>query len=166
EGMAFGMKFSEHSFGKLALTLFRLIAVVCGFFVLKSLVKKKYTKGAIVCGALILAGALGYLIDSIFYGMIFTESSYHVSSLVPFGQGYGSLFHGIVVDMLYFPMVNTFLPHWLPIIGGKHFTFFDPVFNLADMAISTGIITLLVFQKRFLGIDQKNKTIATEKSEQ
>ena len=109
EGMAFGMKLSDGSAGKLILTLFRLVAVVFGFFLLRRIVRKQYTRGAIICGTLILAGALGNLIDSIFYGLIFTESTFHIARLVPFGQGYGELFHGRVVDMLYFPMVDT---HW------------------------------------------------------
>lgn len=150
EGMAFGMKLSQSSIGKLVLTLFRLFAVIFGFFLLKRLVNKGYKNGAIICGALILAGALGNLIDSIFYGMIFTESTFHIASLVPYGQGYGALFHGRVVDMLYFPMVDTILPDWIPFVGGKHLEFFEPVFNFADMAISTGVLTLLFFQKRLL----------------
>lgn len=150
EGMAFGMKLSEATAGKLILTLFRLVAVVFGFFLLKRFVSKGYHTGLIVCGSLILAGALGNLIDSIFYGMIFTESSFHIARMVPFGEGYGKMFYGRVVDMLYFPMIETTLPGWVPIWGGKSFSFFDPVFNIADAAISCGVITLLVFQKRFL----------------
>lgn len=150
EGMAFGMKLSEATAGKLILTLFRLVAVVFGFFLLKRFVNKGYHNGLIVCGSLILAGALGNLIDSIFYGMIFTESSFHIARMVPFGEGYGKLFYGRVVDMLYFPLIETTLPNWVPIWGGKNFSFFDPVFNIADAAISCGVITLLVFQKRFM----------------
>lgn len=150
EGMAFGMKLSQAAMGKLILTLFRLVAVVFGFFLLKRLVNKGYGNGAIICGALILAGALGNLIDSIFYGMIFTESTFHVASFVPFGQGYDTLFHGRVVDMLYFPMVDTLLPDWIPFVGGKNLVFFEPVFNIADAAISTGVLTLLFFQKKLL----------------
>lgn len=150
EGMAFGMKLSEASFGKLLLTSFRLVAVVFGFFLLKRFVKQGYHKGLIICGSLILAGALGNLIDSIFYGMIFTESTFHIAKLVPFGQGYGQLFYGRVVDMLYFPLFDTTLPDWVPFWGGNHVSFFDPVFNIADAAISCGVIALLLFQKRFM----------------
>lgn len=160
EGMAFGMKLGEAKTGKLILTLFRLVAVVFGFFLLKRLVTKQYSKGVIICGSLILAGALGNLIDSIFYGMIFTESPYSfhlvngtsddVAKLVPFGKGYGKLFHGRVVDMLYFPMVDTVLPKWVPFLGGKNFVFFEPVFNIADAAISVGVLTLVLFQKRLI----------------
>lgn len=150
EGMAFGMKLSQAAIGKLVLTLFRLAAVVFGFFLLKRLVKKEYSNGVIICGSLILAGALGNLIDSIFYGMIFTESTFHLAKLVPFGKGYGELFHGRVVDMLYFPLVDTRLPEWVPFMGGKDFVFFEPVFNIADAAISVGVITLVLFQKKLI----------------
>jgi signal peptidase II len=150
EGMAFGMKLSDASIGKLALTLFRLVAVIFGFFFLKKIVDKGYSKGAIICGSLVLAGALGNLIDSIFYGLIFTESSFHIAQLVPFGQGYGKLFHGRVVDMLFFPIVETRLPNWMPLIGGKDFVFFEPVFNVADAAISIGVLTLVLFQKKLV----------------
>lgn len=149
-GMAFGMKFSQGDIGKLLLTSFRLIAVGFGFYVLKQLVKKQYSRGAIICGSLILAGAMGNLIDSMFYGLIFTESSFHIARFVPFGQGYGKFLHGQVVDMLYFPMVEFKIPDSFPLVGGKIFSFFDPVFNIADAAISTGVITLLVFQKKMI----------------
>lgn len=166
EGMAFGMKLSDSSTGKLILSLFRLFAVVSGFFLLKHLVKRKYHKGMIVCGALILAGALGNLIDSIFYGLIFTESTNHsVAQLVPIGQGYGKIFHGRVVDMLYFPIIDTVLPDWVPVWGGKPFSFFDPVFNIADAAISGGVITLLLFQKRFMQTPGQPKEVTTTQQE-
>lgn len=164
EGMAFGMRLSEAATGKLILTLFRLVAVVFGFFLLKRLVDKGYRPGLIICGSLILAGALGNLIDSIFYGMIFTESSFHIARLVPFGEGYGKLFHGRVVDMLYFPLIDTTLPNWVPVWGGKPFAFFEPVFNIADAAISCGVITLLLFQKRLMQKDvpDSKETVAAE----
>lgn len=152
EGMAFGMKISQAEAGKLILTLFRLVAVVFGFFFLKKLCDKGYGKGVLICGSLILAGALGNLIDSIFYGLIFTESSFHLAGLVPFGQGYGKLFHGKVVDMLYFPLVDVVLPSWIPFKGGQRFQFFEPVFNIADAAISVGVMILLFFQKRLLNV--------------
>ena len=149
EGMAFGLKLSQTDWGKLVLTLFRLCAVVFGFFLLKRLVKKNYGKGLIICGSLILAGALGNLIDSIFYGLIFTESSYDVAKMVPFGQGYGKLFHGKVVDMLYFPIAE------IPLPGGRSFEFFEPVFNVADAAITGGVLTLIFFQKKFMTLKEK-----------
>lgn len=150
EGMAFGMKLSQADIGKLVLTLFRLIAVIAGFFILKSIVNKGYGRGAIICGALILAGALGNLIDSIIYGLIFTDSTFHLAQLVPWGQGYGRLFHGRVVDMLYFPIIDTQMPSWVPILGGKDFVFFEPVFNIADAAISIGVLVLVFFQKKLI----------------
>ena len=142
-GMAFGMQFSKTDVGKLILTTFRLVAVIIGFVALKRLVVKGYSRGIIVCGSLILAGAMGNLIDSIFYGQIFSESSFHMAKMVPFGTGYAKLFHGRVVDMLYFPLFHA-------TIAGKEYEFFEPVFNIADAAITTGVLTLLVFQKRFL----------------
>ena len=150
EGMAFGMKISETPIGKLILTLFRLGAVSFGFYLLKQLVNKGYTRGMIICGALILAGALGNLLDSMFYGMIFTESSYHMANVAHLGHGYGKFLYGRVVDMMYFPLFTLKLPDGLPLLGGKEFSFFDPVFNIADAAISVGIITLVLFQNKLL----------------
>ncbi len=166
EGMAYGMKlgFAGASAGKLLLTSFRLVAVVFGFFFLKKLTEKSYARGLIVCGALILAGALGNLIDSIFYGVIFSDSPLScfagfydsisamvagrnhdmVAHFTSFGHGYGKLMQGRVVDMLYFPIVEIReMPSWIPLFGGKPFTFFEPVFNIADAAISVGVILLL-----------------------
>lgn len=150
EGMAYGLKFGGE-FGKIALTLFRLIAVVIGFFYMKKLVREKYHRGLLICGALILAGAAGNLIDSMFYGLIFSGSNrYEVAQFLPAGGGYGTFLHGNVVDMLYFPLFDGTLPSWVPIWGGEHFIFFRPVFNIADAAISVGVIAILLFQKRFL----------------
>lgn len=158
EGMAFGYTLSDSPTGKLVLTLFRLVAVTFGFFYLKKLTTKNYKKGLIICAALILAGAAGNLIDSIFYGMIFSESTVRqVAEFVPWGTGYGTLLHGKVVDMLYFEMIDTTWPEWMPIWGGKPFKFFEPIFNVADVAISTGVITLLVFQKRLMPDTSKSK---------
>lgn len=151
EGMAFGLKISNTPVGKLVLTLFRLGAVIFGFNLIYRFVKKGASKGLIICSALILAGALGNLIDSMFYGLIFSESTYDVARIVPFGQGYGKFLHGRVVDMFYFPLVDTQLPAGFPLIGGTRISFFEPVFNVADAAISIGVIALLLFQKRFMG---------------
>ncbi|HPI53823.1 MAG TPA: lipoprotein signal peptidase [Chitinophagaceae bacterium] len=150
EGMAFGMKFGG-SWGKLALTIFRLLAVLWGFFFIQNtLIKQRYSNGLIFCSALILAGALGNSFDSVFYGKIFTESSFHVSKWVAWGQGYGELLHGKVVDMLYFPMLKGVYPSWMPLLGGQEFEFFRPVFNIADAAISGGVIAIFVFQGSLL----------------
>ena len=156
EGMAFGMTIMDNPLGKVILTLFRLVAVTFGFFWVKKLVDRKYSKGLLICAALILAGAAGNLIDSMFYGLIFTESDFmQMAHFVSPGKGYGPFLHGKVVDMFYFPIVNTVWPHWVPVVGGHALRFFEPIFNLADAAISTGVITLLVFQKRFLGHQPK-----------
>jgi signal peptidase II len=159
EGMAFGMKFGEH-WGKLFLTLFRLFAVAWGFyFIQNTLIKEKYSNGLIFCASLILAGALGNSLDSVFYGKIFTESSFHVAKWTAWGQGYTDMFHGRVVDMLYFPVLKGTYPTWLPIWGGEDFEFFRPVFNLADAAISGGVISIFVFQGKMLS---KGKTLEDE----
>ncbi|WP_225859932.1 MULTISPECIES: lipoprotein signal peptidase [Chitinophaga] len=148
EGMAYGLKFGG-DFGKILLTLFRLVAVVIGFVYMKRLIREKYHTGLLICGSLILAGAAGNLIDSMFYGLIFSESTYEVAKFLPKGGGYGSFLHGKVVDMLYFPIYEGYLPKWVPFKGGDYFIFFRPVFNIADAAISVGVITILIFQKRF-----------------
>jgi signal peptidase II len=152
EGMAWGWKFGG-GFGKIALTLFRLVAVIWGSFLLRDFIRKHYHKGFIICAALIYAGALGNLIDSLFYGLIFDMSSpfsQNVARLLPPSGGYAGFLHGKVVDMLYFPIItNAHYPSWLPFIGGDEFEFFRPVFNIADAAISTGVITILIFQNRF-----------------
>ena len=152
EGMAYGWKFGGE-WGKMILSLFRMGAVVFGVFYIRSLVQKKYHKGFILCVGLIFAGALGNLIDSMFYGLIFEESSmdtYNVAMMFPPGGGYAGFLHGNVVDMLYFPIIkDVVLPTWVPFWGGEDFIFFRPIFNLADASISTGIIAILVFQKRF-----------------
>jgi signal peptidase II len=156
KGMAWGWEFGGE-WGKMILTLFRLGAVIFGTWYLTKIVKQKYTKGFIVCAALIYAGALGNLIDRMFYGMIFEESTpSNIAKIFP-AQGYAGFLHGRVVDMLYFPIIqDAQVPDWIPFFGGKDelghpktFTFFAPIFNIADASISVGVITLLVFQKRF-----------------
>jgi signal peptidase II len=148
EGMAWGWKFGG-ALGKLALTLFRLVAVIFGVYYIRTIIQKKYHKGFIVCACLIFAGALGNLIDSLFYGLVFEESTFdHVARFLP-GKGYASFLHGRVVDMLYFPLIKTHYPNWLPFVGGDEFEFFSPVFNIADASISVGVIAILFFQKKF-----------------
>jgi len=152
EGMAWGLKFGG-SIGKIALTLFRLVAVIWGTFLIKGFIEKKYHNGFLICVSLIYAGAVGNLIDSMFYGMIFENSAPYttqVAKLFPAGGGYASFLHGRVVDMFYFPIItNAHFPSWLPIWGGEEFEFFRPVFNFADAAISSGVIALFVFQGVF-----------------
>jgi signal peptidase II len=150
EGMAWGWSFGGE-WGKMLLTLFRLVAVIFGTWYLARIVRHKYSKGFIVCASLIYAGALGNLIDSLFYGLIFTETTdFITAALVAPGNGYAGFLHGKVVDMLYFPMVRSTYPSWIPFLGGKDFEFFSPIFNIADASISIGVFTLLLFQKRFI----------------
>jgi signal peptidase II len=151
EGMAYGATFGAGSWAKLALTLFRLAAVVFGTFYLIRIVRERYHRGFILCAALIYAGAFGNLIDSLFYGLIFTESTRDgLLSHAFSGHGYAGFLHGSVVDMLYFPIINNKVPpSWIPIWGGKPFTFFQPIFNIADACISVGVISILVFQRKF-----------------
>jgi len=165
-GMAWGKEFGGKS-GKLFLTVFRLFAIFGIGYWLWDSVRNNANKILITAIALIFAGALGNIIDSVFYGIFFTDSYRRVAEFLPPEGGYNSLFHGKVVDMLYFPVVDTMLPDWVPnlsfdmpgwvpFVGGKHysifenrnFTFFDPVFNIADTAISTGVGLLIVFNKK------------------
>jgi signal peptidase II len=156
-GMAYGMKFGGN-WGKVALTIFRMIAVVFGTWYLGSIIKKGYSKGFIICASLIYAGALGNLIDSCFYGIIFDKGMVYnaemkdyvnYKGLATFAKnGYASFLHGNVVDMLYFPIIHGKFPTWVPFWGGESFEFFRPIFNIADAAISTGVISIILFQKK------------------
>lgn len=147
EGMAWGAKIPGQ-YGKLFLTLFRLIAIVGIGYWLWDSVRKNASRVLIVSIALIFAGALGNIIDSVFYGLIFNDSTSQVATFMPAEGGYGTLFHGKVVDMLYFPLWEGVLPEWIPFWGGTYFTFFDPVFNIADSAISIGLLLLVIFNKK------------------
>ena len=149
EGMAWGTVIPG-AYGKLILTLFRLVAVTGIGWWLWDSVRKNYSNFLIVAISLILAGAFGNIIDSVFYGVIFDHSVGQTATLFS-DQPYGTWFHGKVVDMLYFPIWEGDLPSWLPIWGGKHFTFFNAIFNIADMAISTGVGILIVFNKKAFG---------------
>jgi signal peptidase II len=168
-GMAWGWKFGG-PWGKIALTAFRLIAVAFGTWYLGSIIKKGYSRGFIFCASLVYAGAIGNLIDSCFYGIIFDKGmmySKEISDYVGYGglakfskNGYNGFMLGNVVDMLDFPIIKGNFPKWFPIWGGEGFTFFSAVFNIADAAISTGVISLLVFQKRFF--KQKDQSNAQQ----
>jgi len=159
EGMAFGMKFGG-GYGKLILSLFRIFAVAgIGWYLLK-LIKENTDKLYIVCMSLIFAGAIGNIIDSAFYGLIFNESYYNVAQLFPADGGYGTFLHGKVVDMFYFPILQGHYPSWFPFWGGDEFIFFRPVFNIADSSISVGVVMLFVFQKRFF---KSSKDLENEK---
>ncbi len=156
-GMAFGMEFGGEA-GKLALTLFR-IAAVCGIgYGVVYLIQKKYHRGLIMNLSLIFAGAMGNIIDSTFYGMIFSESTYYeAAKFLPAEGGYSSLFHGKVVDMFYLPILQGMYPLWVPVWGGEEFIFFRPVFNIADSAISIGVVMILIYQKRYFKEEKKEE---------
>src|SRR4051812_22155517 len=160
EGMAWGWNWGGE-WGKMLLTLFRLAAVLFGTWYLGRIVRQGYSKGFIICASLIYAGALGNLLDSMFYGMLFDKGmsfNHQLGEYITYtgvanfspGHGYQSFLHGSVVDMLYFPMVHSSFPNWVPFVGGKEFEFFSPIFNIADASISIGVITLLIFQKRLV----------------
>ncbi len=151
EGMAFGIELPGN-YGKLALSLFRIAAVGFLFYYLKLLIQAKASFGLVACFGLILAGALGNILDSAFYGILFSDSPYHsreVATLFPPEGGYAGLLHGKVVDMFYFPMFSGTFPEWLPYWGGEEFLFFRPVFNVADASITIGVISLLLFHRDF-----------------
>nr|WP_321415685.1 lipoprotein signal peptidase [uncultured Allomuricauda sp.] len=152
EGAAWGTKLSDllpisEPVGKLILTIFRIFAVFGIGYWLWDIIRKQSPRTLILAVSLIFAGAVGNIIDSVFYGIIFDHSNGQVATLFA-EQPYGSLFHGKVVDMLYFPLVDTTWPDWVPSVGGNRFRFFEPVFNIADTAISTGVGILIVFNKK------------------
>ena len=161
-GMAFGMEI----IGKLFLTSFRIIAVVLIIWYLIKIVKQNLKTGYIVCISLILAGAIGNIIDCVFYGVLFSESTHSsLATFVPIGEGYSEWFYGKVVDMFYFPIIDTNWPEWMPFVGGEHLLFFSPIFNFADAAISCGIIALILFYSKYLNDNmhhsaEKNETDA------
>ncbi len=148
-GAAFGAQLGGQ-YGKLILSLFRICAVAVLCWYMHHLLKKQAPTGVIVGFGLILAGALGNIMDSAFYGLIFSESTpYSVATLFPEGGGYGTFLHGKVVDMLYFPLFSGTYPSWFPGIGGRSFTFFSPIFNMADSYITIGVLYMLIFQRKY-----------------
>ncbi len=159
-GMAFGMTLGG-SYGKIALSLFRIVAVSLLAYYLNMLLKSKASKGLLISFALILAGAIGNIIDSAFYGLIFSESGYNASkiaSFLPESGGYASFLHGNVVDMLHFPMFRGHFPDWFPFWANESFEFFRPVFNIADSAITIGVLSIILFQRSFFSSDEQSTT--------
>lgn len=156
EGMAWGAKIPG-SHGKLILTLFRLVAIVGIGYWLWDTIKKNGSRLLVVSITLIFAGAFGNIIDSVFYGVIFNDSYQQVATLFPEAGAYGSWFHGKVVDMLYFPLWKGYLPHWIPFWGGRYFTFFEPVFNVADSSITIGFLLMVFFNKQMFKKEEKPK---------
>lgn len=159
-GMAYGMEIGS----KLVLSLFRVVAIgVLGYYISRQ-VKAKARWGYVFCLSMIMAGAIGNIIDSMFYGLIFNASSeFYVSYFVPFGTGYAPFLMGKVVDMFYFPLIVTTWPDWVPMIGGDSFVFFSPIFNFADSAISVGVVLLLLFfRKEISEISFKKETKTDE----
>lgn len=167
EGAAWGAKLSDilpisESLGKLFLTIFRLFAILGIGYWLYDIIKKSSPKVLVIAVSLIFAGALGNIIDSVFYGLLFNDSTNQVAELFS-NDPYGNLFYGKVVDMLYFPLIDTTWPEWVPSFGGKSFRFFEPIFNIADTAISTGVGILIFFNKKaFSKLPNKEKDSQNE----
>ena len=160
-GMAFGMQLGS----KIVLSLFRVIAIsLLGYYIMQQ-VRRGAKTGYIICLAMVLAGAAGNLIDCMFYGLVFNESSPHyLSYFVPFGTGYAPFLMGKVVDMFYFPLIETDWPQWVPFVGGEHFVFFSPVFNFADSSISVSVVLLLLFYRKEISSISLSNTV--EKKEE
>ena len=159
-GMAYGMELGS----KLVLSVFRIVAIaVLGWYIV-GLIRKQARWGYIICLAMVMAGAAGNIIDSMFYGLMFNASSeYYLSYFVPFGTGYAPFLMGKVVDMFYFPLIVTTWPDWMPFVGGNPFVFFSPVFNFADSSISVGVVLLLLFYRKEISeINIKRKTVSDE----
>ena len=162
-GMAFGFEFAGN-YGKIFLSVFRIVAVIgIGWYMLKLVKRQDIPMGFIACVALIFAGAVGNIIDSAFYGLVFNESFGQVAQLFPDGGGYAGFLHGKVVDMFYFPILSGHYPAWVPGWGGQDFLFFRPVFNVADSSITIGIFTVILFYWRlFSRLDQEKKAVREE----
>lgn len=165
KGMAFGMEIGS----KLVLSLFRIVAVsVIGYYIYLQ-VKQKARTGYIVCLAMVMAGAIGNIIDCMFYGLIFNASSeFYTSYFVPFGEGYAPFLMGKVVDMFYFPLIVSTWPDWMPMVGGEDFVFFSPIFNFADASISVGVVLLLLFYRKELSklsLKKEDKSLSVDENE-
>ncbi len=164
EGMAFGMTLGG-DWGKLLLSLFRIVAIsLLTWYLIKMIKQKNATIGFVICWSMIIAGASGNMFDSAFYGLIFNDSYYQVSSFMPPEGGYAPFLHGRVVDMFYFPLFHGYWPNWMPFVGGDEYLFFRPVFNVADASITMGALSLLVFN-RFLFKNNKDNSISVNSDE-
>ncbi len=155
KGMAFGMSFGG-VVGKYILTSLRIVLFALMLFYIRHLLVKKDAPIGVLLGLTsIMIGAFGNIIDCVFYGQIFEESTYmNVANFVPFGEGYAPLFQGKVVDMLYFPLIDTVLPEWFPIWGGQEFVFFRPIFNIADSCVTVGALYLMIFKWKYFSANQ------------
>ncbi|MFT5279150.1 MAG: signal peptidase II [Bacteroidia bacterium] len=162
-GMAFGMSFGGE-WGKLFLTLFRITMVFGIIWYLLNLIKEKKKTGMVVAISFVLAGAVGNIIDSVLYGVIFNDSYGQLATLFPEEGGYSKVFHGRVVDMLYFPLIDGHFPSWFPIWANEHFLFFRPVFNIADSAICVGIGLVFVYHKDFFPNEKPVETVSSSDS--
>jgi signal peptidase II len=146
-GMAFGLEFGGDT-GKIMLSLFRIIVIVWGFSYIATLTKSKLPNGLLISLGLVFGGAIGNIVDGVFYGVLFNDSYNQIAEFFPAVGGYSTFLMGKVVDMFYFPLINTHFPNWLPFFGGEHFIFFRPVFNIADAGISVGMFVLILFYRK------------------
>lgn len=161
-GMAFGIEL----FDKLFLTLFRIIAVGFLIWYVSRIINRKEVRTAYLATiSLIIAGAMGNIFDCLFYGLVFDQSYAQLATFLPDGGGYAPLFYGKVVDMLYFPLIDTTWPSWVPFFGGESFIFFRPVFNIADSSISVGIVLIMLFFRKDLSEIKTSKTVPSEEPE-
>lgn len=159
-GMAYGIELGS----KLFLSLSRIVIVGAFIYYLYRWIKRNYSTGFILCFSLIIAGALGNIIDSIFYGRIFTDSFGKIATMFPQGGGYAPFFHGRVVDMLYFPLFSFEWPSWIPVVGGEEFLFFRPIFNIADSAVTVGFALFLIFYRNHFNGETKKETVSQKQN--
>tara|TARA_B100001142_G_scaffold31591_1_gene28003 strand:- start:3410 stop:3997 length:588 start_codon:yes stop_codon:yes gene_type:complete len=146
-GMAFGLEFGGDT-GKIILSVFRIIVIAWGFTYINTLTKTSLPNGLLVALGLVFGGAIGNVIDGVFYGVLFNDSYNQIAEFLPAVGGYSTFLMGKVVDMFYFPLINTHFPNWIPFFGGEHFIFFRPVFNIADAGISVGMFVLILFYRK------------------
>lgn len=165
-GMAFGITLGNGVIGKYALSIFRILAVLFLVYFINELIRKNMPKGLLFSFALILAGAIGNILDSAFYGLIFSDSPYHggLAQFLPENGGYAGFLQGRVVDMFYFPVFRGIWPEWVPFVGGQFYLFFKPVFNVADVSISMGVLNVLVFQRRYFLSELERIEVDAEKT--